>query len=318
MGAMMIEGRWVIGAALLALAAPATAETLPIQAADPAAVDVTDLLRISVERFEGEDGTAFAQALEAELADASFRGGPFYRVVAPESGAPTDALVTGTVRSSVEEVPVSEKRKRCTEYDATDKKKCIKEIDVDIRCRRRTASVATTVRLVVMEDGSIGYTRPLNARDQLTYCPDRSAPQSVEDYFLSTIRSQARAVRRDLAPRDYAIDVRVDESTKGLTKPAQAAFKTAVRLTKTDPNGACRAWEALARDVEPTAALAFNLGLCDEMEGDLDAAAGWYGAAQRLGSRGSAVPEALARVDRNRSALGAWIARKAITGDDQR
>ena len=164
----MIDARWVLGAALLALATPAIAETLPINTADPATANVFDLISISVERFEGEDGTAFAQALEAELADASFRGGPFYRVVAPESGAPTDALVTGTVRSSVEEVPVIEKRKRCTESDPADKKRCIKEIDVDIRCRRRTATVATTVRLVVINDGSIRYTRPLNARDQVT------------------------------------------------------------------------------------------------------------------------------------------------------
>ena len=313
---MMIDARWVLGAALLALATPAIAETLPINTADPATADVVDLIRISIERFEGEDGTAFAQALEAELADASFRGGPFYRVVAPESGAPTDALVTGTVRSSVEEVPVIEKRKRCTESDPADKKKCIKEIDVDIRCRRRTATVATTVRLVVINDGSIRYTRPLNARDQVTYCPDRSAPPSVDDYFTTTYRSQARAIRSDLAPRDYAIDVRVDESTKGLTKPAQAAFKAAVRQTKTDPNGACAAWQALTRDVEPTAALAFNLGLCEEMQGDLDSAVDWYGDAQRQGARSKAVPDALERIASHRRALSEWTARQAANGSE--
>ncbi len=311
---MMIDARLLFGAALLAFAVPATAETLPINAADPAAADVIDLISISVERFEGEDGTAFAQALEAELADAKFRGGPFYHVVAPESGVPTDALVTGTVRSSVEDVPVMEKRKGCTEYDPADKKKCLREIDVDIRCRRRTATVATTVRLVVINDGSIRYTRPLNARDQVTYCPDRSAPQSVEDYFTATFRNQVRAIRSDLAPRDYTLDVRVDESTKGLTKPVQAAFKAAVRQTKTDPFGACSAWNLMFRDTEPTPALAFNMGLCAEMEGELDAAVAWYANAQRQGSRSSAIPQALARIDRHRSALAAWVARKVSLG----
>ncbi|WP_428627706.1 hypothetical protein [Sphingopyxis sp.] len=313
---MMIDARWVLGAALLGLATPATAETLTIQAADPADANINDLLSISVERFEGEDGAAFAQALEAELAAATFRGGPFYRVVAPESGAPADALITGTVRGSVEEVAVIEKRRRCTEYDPADKKKCIKEIDADIRCRRRTATVATTVRLVALGDGSIRYTRPLSARDQQTFCPDRSAPQSVEDYFTATFRSQVRAIRRDLAPRDYSLDVRVDESTKGLTKPAQAAFKAAVRLTKTDPDGACTAWTVLTRDVEPTAPLAYNLGLCEEMAGDLDAAVDWYGDVQRQGSRSTVVPEALARIERHRRAMGEWIARKAVMGNE--
>ncbi len=313
---MMIDARWVLGAALLGLAMPANAETLTINSGDPAAVDVTDLLRISVDRFEGEDGAAFAQALEAELAAATFQGNPFYRVVAPESGAPTDGLVTGTVRASVDEVPVIKKRRRCTEYDPADKKQCIKEIDVDIRCRRRTAAVATTVRLVAIADGSIRHTRPLNARDQVTVCPDRSAPPSVEDYFEATFRSQVRTIRDDLAPRSYSAEIRVDESTKGLTKPAQAAFKAAVRLTKTDQVGACAAWQAMTRDAEPTAALSFNLGLCNEMEGDLDAAADWYGDAQRQGARGSAVPEALARLDRYRRALSAWTARKAVMGAD--
>ncbi|MBW8297878.1 hypothetical protein [Sphingopyxis sp.] len=311
---MMIDARLLFGTSLLALAVPAAAETLPINAADPAAADVIDLIRISVERFEGEDGAAFAQALEAELADANFRGGPFYHVVAPESGAPTDALVTGTIRSSVEDVPVIEKRQRCTEYDPADKKKCLQEIDVDIRCRRRTATVATTVRLVVINDGSIRYTRPLNARDQVTYCPDRSAPQSVEDYFTATFRNQVRAIRSDLAPRDYTLDVRVDESTKGLTKPVQAAFKAAVRQTKTDPFGACSAWNLMSRDTEPTPALAFNMGLCAEMEGELDAAVAWYANAQRQGSRSGAIPQALARIDRHRRALGAWVARKVSLG----
>jgi len=310
----MIDARWILSAAFLSLAAPANAETLTINTGDPAAADVTDLLSISVERFEGEDGAAFAQALEAELAAATFHGSRFYRIVAPESGAPTDALVTGTVRASVDETPVIEKRRRCTEYDPADKKKCIKEIDVDIRCRRRAAAVATTVRLVAIADGSIRHTRPLNARDQVTVCPDRSAPPSVEDYFAATFRSQVRAIRDDLAPRSYSADVRVDENTKGLTKLAQAAFKAAVRLTKTDQNGACAAWTALARDAEPTAALAFNLGLCEEMEGDLDAAAGWYSEAQRQRARSSAASEALARLDRYRHALSAWVARKAIMG----
>ena len=310
----MIDARWILSAAFLSLAAPANAETLTINTGDPAAADVTDLLSISVERFEGEDGAAFAQALEAELAAATFHGSRFYRIVAPESGASTDALVTGTVRASVDETPVIEKRRRCTEYDPADKKKCIKEIDVDIRCRRRAAAVATTVRLVAIADGSIRHTRPLNARDQVTVCPDRSAPPSVGDYFAATFRSQVRAISDDLAPRSYAADVRVDENTKGLTKPAQAAFKAAVRLTKTDQNGACAAWTALARDAEPTAALAFNLGLCEEMEGDLDAAAGWYSEAQRQRARSSAASEALARLDRYRHALSAWVARKAIMG----
>lgn len=308
----MVDARWIIGAVLLCVAAPATAETLTIDGADPAAANVNDLIRISVERFDGEDGAAFAQQLEAELGNAQFGGRRYYRIVAPESGAPTDGLVTGTTRTSVDEVPVTEKRKRCVEDDPADKKKCLKEVDVDIRCGRRTVTVTTTVRLVAIGDGSVRYTRPLNARDQQTWCPDRSASRSVDDFIAASHRDQVRAIRGDLAPRDYALDVRVEESTKALAKPAQAAFKAAVRLTKTDQVGACAAWTALTRDVEPTVALAFNLGLCAEKRGEFDAAIDWYGEAQRQGSRSGAIPDALARIDRHRRALSDWDVRQRL------
>jgi len=93
--------RSLCAAASLCLTAPAAAETLTITGSDPATANVNDLLRLSVERFQGEDGAALAQQLEVELGNAQYDGRAYYRIVAPESGAPTDGLVTGTTRASV-------------------------------------------------------------------------------------------------------------------------------------------------------------------------------------------------------------------------
>lgn len=306
--------RPLFAATILCLAAPAMAETLPISGSDPASANVNDLLRLAVDRFEGTDGAAVAQRLEGALGAARFDGRSYYRIVAPESGAPIDALLTGTTRAAVEEVPVTEKRKRCTEYDPADKNKCVKEVEVDIRCRRRTITVTTTARLVAIKDGSIRYTRPLSARDQQTWCPDRAASRTAEDYVEWAEGDQVQAIRRDLAPIGYAIDVRVDENRKGLAKPAADSFKEAVRLTKSDPSAACEAWAGLTRAAEPTAALAFNLGLCAEMDRDFDAAIDWYGQAQRLGSKNRDIGEGIARIDRHRRALADWAARKRLMG----
>lgn len=306
--------RPLFAATILCLAAPAMAETLPISGSDPASANVNDLLRLAVDRFEGTDGAAVAQRLEAALGAARFDGRSYYRIVAPESGAPIDALLTGTTRAAVEEVPVTEKRKKCTEYDPADKNKCVKEVEVDIRCRRRTITVTTTARLVAIKDGSIRYTRPLSARDQQTWCPDRAASRTAEDYVEWAEGDQVQAIRRDLAPIGYAIDVRVDENRKGLAKPAADSFKEAVRLTKSDPSAACEAWAGLTRAAEPTAALAFNLGLCAEMDRDFDAAIDWYGQAQRLGSKNRDIGEGIARIDRHRRALADWAARKRLMG----
>ncbi|ALJ13808.1 hypothetical protein [Sphingopyxis macrogoltabida] len=308
----MVDARAALAAVCLCLAAPAGAEVLTIAAAEPANAEANDLYRLAVERFEGRDGAVFAQALEAELGTAEFDGRPYFRIVAPESGAPIDALVTGTVRSNVEELPVTEKRDRCTEYDPADKKKCLKEVEVEIRCRRRIATAATTVRLVAIADGSVRYSRPLNARDEITYCPDRSASRTVEQFVNATRKKQVETIRDDLAPRRYVLDVRVDENRKGLAKPAAEAFKDAIRQTKSDQAGACAAWTALTRDAVPTAALAFNLGLCSEMQGDFDAATDWYGEAQRQGLRGEAIPAALTRIERHRQAIADWQVRKQL------
>ena len=308
--------RWMLAAVLAGSAFPATAETLSIAGANPAgSPNVNDLVSIAVDRFDGEDGGLLSQALESELAAARFAGRPYFRVVAPESGVPTDALVTGNVRVGVDETGTTEKRKRCIEQDPADKNKCLKEEEYDLRCRRRVATVTTNVRLVAMGDGSVRYTRPLNARDELVYCPDRKASRTVDDFVETTLKAQVGTIRRDFAPSGFSDDVRVDENRKGLPKAAADAFKNAIRQTKSDEAGACESWAAIARSVEPTAALAFNLGLCAEARRDFGAAIYWYGQAQRLGSKNRDIGGGLARIDRHRRALADWDARQAYLRD---
>lgn len=298
--------------ALLCFAAPVAAETLTINGAEPANANANDIIRLAVDRFEGDGGAAFAQQVESALGAARFDGQSYFRIVAPESGAPVDGLLTGTIRESVEETPVTEKRKRCVEYDPADGKKCVKETDVDIRCRRRVVTLATTVRLVAIDDGSIRWSRPLSARDQQTWCPDRDYTQSVDNFVAGAVRGQVQAIRSDLAPNNYTIDVRVDESRKGLSKADDAVFRQAIRQTKTDQAGACASWKALARTIEPTAPLAFNLGLCSEMLGDLGGAVSWYTEAQRQGSKNRDIAEGMARIERHRRARADWQQRERL------
>lgn len=300
---------WAAGIAVLA-AVPAAAETLPIAGSTPAArANVNDLFRIAVDRFEGEDGPELTQGVEAALGSARFAGRPYFRMIAIEAGAPFDAVVSGTVRTSVSENRVKEKRKRCVEEDPKDKKKCLKKVEVDIRCLRRVVTVSTTVRLAAMADGAIRYSRPLSSRDEQTLCPDRDGGATVDDFVAAALRDQVALIRRDLVPAEYQADVRVDESRKGMAKAMHEPFKAAIRQTKTDPAGACESWRAMARDAAPTGALAFNIGLCAEMEGDWRTAADWYGQAQRLGTRGGAVQEAQRRVAATMAAEANWDAR---------
>lgn len=141
-------------------------------------------------------------------------------------------MITGSVRTGIEETAITEKRTRCVKKDPADKNKCLKEEEYDLRCRRRVATVSPNVRLVAMGDGSISYSRPLSARDEQSYCPDRKAWRTVKDFVDATLQGQARAIRTDLVPSGYSLDVRVDENRKGLSTPAAEAFKNAIRQTK--------------------------------------------------------------------------------------
>lgn len=307
--------RAMVAVVLLAGASPAGAEVLTISGSNPPGRAVAnDLASIAVQRFEGPDGPALSDMVESELGAAQFGGRAWFRIVAPESGVPVDGLITGNVRVAVDETPVTEKRTRCEEKDPADDKKCLKEVEVDIRCRRRVATVNSNIRLVAMGDGTIRHSWPQSVRDEQTWCPDRKASRSVEEFVATVLRNEAARLRGDLAPSGYRIEVRVDENRKGLPKDAAEAFKAAIRQTKSDEAGACDSWAAIGRSAEPTAALAFNLGLCAEARRDFDAAVDWFGQAQRLGSKSREIPAALARIGGHRRALAAWQARKVLMG----
>lgn len=309
----MRRWRMALAALLFGFAMPAAGETLTIAANDPPErANVNDLVRIAVDRFEGEDGAELAQGIEAALGTVRFGNRPYFRMIGLETGAAYDAIVTGSAKTAFSESNVTEKRKRCVEKDPANKDKCLKEDEVDIRCRRRIVTVSSTVRLAAVADGSVRYSRPLVTRDEQNICPDRQASRTIEDFVAEALRGQVDTIRRDVAPRAYTIDVRVDENRKELDKPVAEAFKAAVRQTKTDPAGACDAWAAMTRDIEPTAALAFNLGLCAEQRGDFVAAGDWYGQAQRLGSKSRDIPAGFERMARTQRALADWEARQRL------
>lgn len=303
--------RGMIAVAVLGASTPAAAETLTVAAHRPAErANVNDLIRIAIDRFDGTDGAELAQGIEAALGAVRFGNEPYFRMIAIETGAPYDAIIAGSARTTVSEANVTEKRKRCVEQDPKDKAKCVKEVEVDIRCRKRIATLSSTVRLAAVADGSVRYSRPLTARDEQSICTDRPAARTIEDFVAGALRDQVELIRSEVAPSSYVIDVRVDENRKGLTKDAGEGFKAAVRQTKSDPAGACASWQALTRDAEPTAALAFNLGLCAEAQRNFDAAVDWYGQAQRLGSKSRDIPLALERIDATRRALADWDVRR--------
>ncbi len=234
---------------------------------------------LSIDRIGGEDGSALARAIEQGLSGTHFdlMGG-----YAGQGNA--EGSLTGGVTTGVDEQPFKRKEKRCVEKDSADKK-CIREEEVELRCRRRIVSVKADLRIVRNRDGRIVYSATKPFSQESSWCEGKNdRPPPVEDVIADGVRSLGYAVREDIAPTISTYDIRVRESDKGMSKDQAKRFKELVKLTKRDVRGACDGWEAMAGELPGNASLTFNRGLCAEQAGDYPRALELYHAAQRAGA----------------------------------
>lgn len=250
---------------------------------------------LAVERISGQDGQALVFAIERALS----AGTPHFEIVGGRTGRDiADGGLQGVVTTNVNETPFVRKDKKCVQYDANDKKKCVKEEQVEVRCRRRTVEVSADLRLVRNSDGRIVYSATRPYREEVSWCQGETQNRSVDNVVAAAVAAIADQVRGDITPNYTTYRIRFRESTKGLAKDQATQFKALIKLTQRDLRAACSGFETLAR-AAAQASVAFNLGLCAEARGDYDGALGYYNAALPLiGGRGGEAAEGIGRVER--------------------
>ncbi|MBX3566007.1 MAG: hypothetical protein KF730_15685 [Sphingomonas sp.] len=269
---------WAVAALAIAVAAGvAQAEVLRVTGEFPARFREASLLHsLSIDRFDGQDGIALANAIERRM------GSTHFELMGGRAGRHNaDASLSGAVTTGVEENPFKKKEKRCVEKDKDDK--CLKEAEVDVRCRSRIINLRADLRMVRNEDGRVVYSESKPFREETSWCEGQNPFRSVEDSVIAGIQQIANDVRYDIAPSVQTYDIRVRESTKGLSKDAAKRFKDLVKLTKRDPRGACAGWEAMLAE-GPHPSILFNVGLCAEQRGDYDGAVALYRQSSQYGA----------------------------------
>lgn len=275
-----MRGSSFLGALALVFVAGgvAHAETLQVTGEFPAANREASFLRsISVDRFGGADGPALGIAIERALTNSQFQ------VVGGRVGRDTaEGSVSGAVSTGVAMQPFTRKEKKCVEK--ADDGKCVKEQEVEISCVRRIIDMNADVRIVRNTDGKILYSEAQPFRDETTWCARESPDRTVETVVAGAIRNIAESMRGALVPHVDTYQVRVRESTKGLTKETAQRFKELVKLTKRDARGACAGWEAMQAEAAGYPSLLFNLGVCAEQRGEYEAAVRFYTDAVRAGA----------------------------------
>lgn len=269
-----------IAAGMLAVSAMATAayaETLQVTGEFSARYRDASLSRsLSIDRFDGQDGIALANAIERAM------GRTHFQMMGGRAGRNNaEASLSGAVTTEVDESAFRRKEKRCVEKGKDGK--CIEQAEVELRCRRRVVNVRADLRLVHNGSGRVLYTESKPFRDEASWCEGQNPSRSVEDAVTAGIENIARDVRYDLAPSVETYQIRVRESTKGLSKESAARFKELVKLTKRDARGACAGWRAMPEAANHPSLL-FNLGLCAEQRGEYDAALALYRQAHQYGA----------------------------------
>ena len=275
-----MRGSSILGALALVFVAcgVARAETLQITGEFPAANREASFLRsVSVDRFGGADGPALAIAIERALTNSQFE------VLGGRAGRDTaEGSVSGAVSTGVDMQPFTRKEKKCVEKAADGK--CTKEEEVSIPCIRRIIDMNADIRVVRNTDGKILFSEGRPIRDETSWCERQSPNRTVETVVSGALRDIAESMRSALVPHVDTYQVRVRESTKGLTKEIAQRFKDLVKLTKRDPRGACAGWDALQAEAAGYPSLVFNLGICAEQRGDYEAAVKLYTDAVRAGA----------------------------------
>ena len=270
---------WAAGAAIAAAAlGVAQAEVLGITGEFPARHREASLLHsLSIGRFDGQDGIALANAIERAM------GRTHFELMGGRTGRNNaEASLSGAVTTGVEENPFKKKEKRCIEKDKDGK--CVKEAEVDVKCRRRVVNLRADLRMVRSEDGRVVYSESKPFRDETSWCEGQNPYRSVEDTVMAAIQQISNDVRYDIAPSIQNYEIRVRESTKGFSKDAAKRFKDLVKMTKRDQGGACRGWDAMQAEAPTHPSLLFNRGLCAEQRGDYEGAVALYRQASQYGA----------------------------------
>jgi hypothetical protein len=256
----------------------AHAEVLRLTGEFPARYREASMLHsLSIDRFDGQDGIALANAIERAMSDTHFQllGGRTGRNNA-------DASLSGAVVTGVEENPFKKKEVRCVERDKD--RKCIKEAEVEVRCRSRMVNLRADLRMVRNEDGRVVYSGSKPFREETSWCEGGNPNRSVEETIQAAIQQIASSVRYDIAPSVRTYDIRVREGAKGLSKDQAKRFKDLIKRTKRDQRGACAGWDAMQGEVQAHPSLLFNRGLCAEQRGDYEGALALYRQASQYGA----------------------------------
>jgi len=332
----------ILGLGLLAFSGCAT--KIKVNMLQPAQYHEASLTKaVAVLPFSGPEGREFAAELESVLASIGIDDKQYFTLVDrasidkvlsemkfSQSGLVDEktavrlgklvgaqGIYTGVVnRNNYDDSRYTERRQTCTQYEQKRDDKgriyqgaCVRWRNYTVQCKKRVANFAVTPRLVDVTTGRVIYSRNISALKNSTGCEDTQPVQS-EMVLLEQAKEQVKKeFRQDIAPYYVMREIRLIDSTDGIdSKEAKDKLKRGMEYAdKARMDNACELWGE-ARNIAPGSyALLYNLGVCAESRGDLDAALSLYKQSDKiLGKPDDDITLALSRVSeaiKNRTKL---------------
>lgn len=260
--------------------------------------------KVAVLGFSGDPKQEFSIKLEAFLVNIKVNNKPYFTVVdrkaldviireqrmVSESGlfnekdivkvgelSGVDTVMNGFVKwPKMEYKSFYEDRGYCAKADS--KGKCIKWGSKKVKCTQQLSRFSVTVKAVSVQKGDVVFSKAYNGSGNNKYCSDSIGASKMMPSELAKIAmsSAMKQMRRDMAPYTIVMTIKLmdgDDSSLEDNDNAIKLFESGL-----DFAGAKRMDRACEKFREATAvynkspALYHNLGVCSEINGELEKA----------------------------------------------
>lgn len=273
---------------------------------------------VAVLPFSGPHGSEFAAEMEGILGGINIDDKPYFTLVDraavdktiseqrlsqsglidPATAASIGQMVgaqgiyTGAVTlATATDSPYKERRSECVQREIKrDSKgnpyegKCIRYRYHNVDCVKRLAQFAVSPKLIEVSTGKILYSNNLKGSAASSGCEDETAVKGAEELLEMAKQNAKRDFRKDIAPFWVTREVILLDSTDGIdSATSKEKLKYGIQFAgKGRMDNACELWGEAGNLAPDAVSLVYNLGVCAESRGDVEAALQLYKKAERL------------------------------------
>ena len=260
----------------------------------------SELRRVAVLPMSGDSDGVVQAELEGVLTSVSYKDDPYFEVVSRVEldrvlseqtlgltaiTDPTTAAKVGKVlgvegiylgvfdQPRVSDKKYRENRSECVQR--SNKGKCLSFRNFSVTCTKRQADIRLIPKLINVETAQVVYSKNFSRSKESQTCDDSS--QALDDQVSlarEAVSSALQEFKTDVAPSRMKVSITMLDDTEGLSSSiAEKQFEGALKFMKAGRSDrACKTFRELESDGERTPDLLYNIGICSELDGNIDAA----------------------------------------------